>query len=456
MLVDLGMLIRIKSLKYIVLVIVSLFFISCATKENVVVELEKESKKSIEIYEVSKIPQDVKFFTQNASEYREKESVQSQYEKYYFSVWNYEKPRVTIEDAMWGFRAYDAKNSYAENFHPQSQGFFDEMKENANFDAYATLNTRAITLRHVDLRVFPTSKPLLKDPNIAGEGFPFDYLQNSTLGANKPLFVSHYSKDREWLYAFSSFASGWIRSSEVVFLDKEHAEAWQNAQQIFFIKDKQAIYTSKGNFLFSSKLGTLLALISEDEDSFTALAISSYKNSKPLFERVKISKSIAKKEVLNLDRDSLSSVMNEVFEDNYGWGGMYGQRDCSSMLRDMYAPFGIWLPRNSTEQAKIGEVISLENLSDDEKISIIKDKAVPFETLLYVKGHIVLYVGLLDEEIIIFHNTWGVKTIEDGVMGRAVIGKTIFSTLELGNDLPNYDRESSILKNLKSMNTLTR
>jgi len=442
-------------LRYIVLVIVSLFFISCATKDNAIVKCEKKSKKSIEIYEVSNIPQDVKYFTKHAPKYRQKESLQSEYEKYYFSVWRHEKPRASLKNVQWAFRTYGIKNSFAENFHPQTQEFFDEMQRNSNFDEYGSLNANAITLRHVDMRVFPTSKPLLRDPNSAGEGFPFDYMQNSSLGANKPLFVSHYSKDREWLYAFSSFASGWIKSSEVVFLEKEHTDEWQNAQQIFFIKEKQAIHDSNGNFLFASKLGTLLALISEDEDSFTALAISSYKNSKPLFEKVKISKSIAKKEVLNLDRDSLNIIMSEVFKDNYGWGGMYGQRDCSSMLRDMYAPFGIWLPRNSAEQAKVGEVISLENLSDDEKISTIKEKAIPFETLLYNNKHIVLYVGLYDDEITIFHNTWGVKTIKDEVRGRAVVGKTIFSTLLLGNDLPNYDEDSSMLRNLKSMNILT-
>lgn len=440
-------------MRYIALVIVSLFFISCATKENAVVKLEK---KNIEIYKISNVPQDVEFFTKNAPENRDKVAIQSKYEKYYFNVWNYEKPRDSINEVKWPFRAYGVKNSYAENFHPQSQEFFDSMQINSNFDNYASLNARAITLRHVDMRVFPTIKPLLRDPNIDGEGFPFDYLQNSTLGANKPLFVSHYSKDREWVYASSSFASGWIKSSEIVFLDKEHTNAWQNAQQIFFTKDNQPIYDSKGNFLFASELGTLLSLISEDEDSFTALAISSYKNSKPLYEKVKISKEIAKKEALSLNKDSLNAIMSEVFKNNYGWGGMYKQRDCSSMLRDMYAPFGIWLPRNSGQQSRVGKVISLQKMSDEEKISTIKLNAIPFETLLYLPNHIVLYVGLLNDEIIVFHNTWGVKTIEEGKKGRAVIGKTVFSTLEVGSDLSNYDKQNSILKNLKSMNIITR
>jgi NlpC/P60 family protein len=200
----------------------------------------------------------------------------------------------------------------------------------------------------------------------------------------------------------------------------------------------------------------MLALISEDDKNFTALAISSYKNSTPMFEKVKISKKIAKKDTLTLDRESLTNIMSELFKSKYGWGGMYGQRDCSSTLRDMYAPFGIWLPRNSSQQAKVGKIIKLENLSDKEKVSIIKTLAVPFQTLLYKKGHIVLYVGTFNNDIVVFHNTWGIKTIKDDIEGRVVVGKTVFSTLRLGENLENYDKEGEILGNLKSMNILTK
>jgi len=145
-----------------------------------------------------------------------------------------------------------------------------------------------------------------------------------------------------------------------------------------------------------------------------------------------------------------------VSKTNYGWGGMYEQRDCSSMLRDMFAPFGIWLPRNSLQQSKVGRVISLSDLSDEEKINIIKEKAVPFQTLLYKKGHVVLYVGTYNGEIIIFHNTWGIKTKKDGVEGRVIVGKAVFSSLNIGKYVENYDEESSMLKNLISMNIITQ
>jgi cell wall-associated NlpC family hydrolase len=451
-------------------VLFTLVFASCSSKEPVVVKSnqeinktaykdvkpKKKPKKIVKIHDLVNIPQSVEFFTKRVNFSAKKYNIQSKYEKYFFNVWNDIEPRERLEDVKWPFNTYKAGDSYGENFQLLKQEFFNEMLDNANFDKYATLNAKAITLRHVNIRAFPTIKPLLRDPKKAGEGFPFDYLQNSTLHANKPLFVSHYSKDREWVYAFSSFTAGWIKASEITFLKKEHTNSWQKAQQIFFIKENIPVYAPNGNFLFSSKIGMLLPLISEDDKKFTVLAISSYKNSTPMFQKVKISKRIAKKDTLTLDRESLTNIMIELFKSKYGWGGMYGQRDCSSTLRDMFAPFGIWLPRNSSQQAKVGKVIKLENLSDEEKVSIIKALAVPFQTLLYKKGHIVLYIGTFNNDIVIFHNTWGIKTKKDDIEGRVVVGKTVFSTLRLGQNLENYDKEGEILGNLKSMNILTK
>ena len=147
-------------------------------------------------------------------------------------------------------------------------------------------------------------------------------------------------------------------------------------------------------------------------------------------------------------------ILEQISKTNYGWGGIYGQRDCSSTLRDFYAPFGLWLPRNSSLQAKLGEVISVESLSSEEKIEIIKENAKPFRTLIYKKGHIGLYVGTRDGRIIMYQNVWGVKTKEEGVEGRFIIGRPIFSTLEVGSNLREYDKSSSMLKKLKSISTL--
>lgn len=463
-------------MSYIYIFLSALLLTSCSSskieplvadvKKDIIVDIDKnqtceeppkkEPKKEIIIDDLQNIPQDVAFFTKNIEKEPPIYDIQKKFEKYHFSMWNIEKPKEDLKAIKWPFFAYTAGKSYGENFQPLEKVFFDEMLDNANFDAYATLNAKGVTLRESSIRSFPTIRPLLRDPSLAGEGFPFDYLQNSGLHANSPIFISHYSKDGEWAYIFSNFASGWIKANEFVILNDEQIASWQKAKQVAIIKENVPIYDTDGTFLYRSKIGMIFALISEDEETYTVLSLSSCKNSTPIFLESKISKNIATKETMSLNETNLSAIINEVSKTNYGWGGMYEQRDCSSMLRDMYAPFGIWLPRNSNQQSKIGSVISLERLSNSGKIKVIREKAIPFETLLYKKGHIVLYVGTYDDEIIVFHNTWGIKTKKDGVEGRVVIGKPVFSTLKLGRNHPDYDESGELLRNLISMNILTQ
>ena len=294
----------------------------------------------------------------------------------------------------------------------------------------------------------------MRDPKKAGEGFPFDYLQNSSIAANKPLIISHYSKDKEWVFVESSFAFGWVKSNEIVVIDKQYTRLWQEAKQVFITKEGIPIYSSDNKFLFHSRVGMMLALIDEDESSYTVLTIAQYRQNRPLYLKSKISKEIASKGKLAFNSDNINKIITELSKSKYAWGGMYSERDCSSTLRDFYAPFGVWLPRNSYQQSLVGDVINLDLLSDIEKLRAIKKSGVAFRTLVYKRGHIGLYVGTIDDKVIIYQNVWGVKTKKNGVEGRFIIGKPIFSTLEVGSNLKDYDKNASMLHKLKSISTL--
>ena len=442
-------------MQYVFIILMSFFFIGCSVEKDIQIKDINVSEPEVVIHDLVNIPQNVKEYT-DGIENKELYDTQNEYEKSYFSMWNIKKASQTLEDIQWPFRYFDTTQSYGENLLPIKKEFLDEMYKESNFDEYSTLNKKALTLKYSNIRALPTTKPLLKDPKLAGEGFPFDYLQNSSVNANTPIFVSHYSKDKQWVYIFSSFANGWLKSNEVVFIDDEYATLWQNAKQILITKEGEPLFSISGESLFDTRIGMMFALIDEKINTYTILTVSAYKNSKPMFNMSTISKHIATKEILKLNETNLNKIVKEVSKTNYGWGGVYEQRDCSSMLMDMYVPFGIWLPRNSSNQSKMGEVIDLKNLSDSDKIKIIKEKAVPFETLLYKKGHIVLYVGIYNNEVIVFHNTWGIKTKDGEKEGRFIVGKAIFSTLRLGDELKNYDKDAELLKNIESMNTITR
>ena len=453
-------------MKYLSLVTVLLLLSSCAMKQEEIqqakVNQEASKQKDIQkiiaapepeyIEDLKIIPQDVRVYAKNVQE--EKKFSQAEYEKNYFKVWNYSKPHVLLSDAMWAHKTYKAGTTYGENLQPLQQSFYDAMLLNANFKAFATVNKQAITLTHVNLRAMPTMKPVLLDPAKAGEGFPFDYLQNSTIAANKPLFISHYSQDGKWAFVESSFAYGWVKTRDIAIIEKKYTDEWQKAKQMFVVKEGISLYSEDNHFLFKTRIGMMFALVDEDDASYRVLAIGKYKHNKPLYETTRISKDVLSQGIVTFSSKHITKILKEVATKNYGWGGIYGQRDCSSTLRDFFAPFGVWLPRNSYQQSQMGEPLSLEKLTSEQKIQTIKEKAIPFRTLLYKRGHIVLYVGTYDGKIIVFQNVWGVKTLHEGVEGRFIIGRPVFSTLEIGKNLKEFDPDGSLLKNLKSMTTL--
>lgn len=415
----------------------------------------KKSFLETKIVDLERIPQDATYFCKNIDENVSLYEIQKNYNNMHFHIWNMQQPKEKLASIKWAFNTYRPSSSYGENLQKLDQSFFDAMLQNANFDAYGTLSAKGLTLRELNLRVFPTIRPLLRDPSLAGEGFPFDYLQNSTVHANAPIFISHYSKNREWAYVFASFASGWVRVHEFVILEDTQKDFWQSRAQLAILKEGESIYDMDGNFLFSSKIGMTLPFISEDETSYTVAIAKAGMGQKALIVDAKIPKIIATKEILPLSAENLKMAISEVSKTNYGWGGMYEQRDCSSTLRDMFTPFGIWLPRNSYQQSRVGKVISLKDLDDEQKIKTIKENAIPFQTILYKKGHVVLYVGTYEDEIVVFHNVWGIKTKQDDIEGRIVIGKPIFSTLKIGKEQPYYVEEAGLLKTISSINIIT-
>jgi hypothetical protein len=122
----------------------------------------------------------------------------------------------------------------------------------------------------------------------------------------------------------------------------------------------------------------------------------------------------------------------------YGWGGLYENRDCSALIQDLFAGFGLPLPRNSKDQADAGENISLEGLSGPEKQAMIRTQGIPLQTLLYMPGHIMLYLGPdpASDQPVICHAMWGITTRPplSTHTGRLVVGRTVITTLAPGKE----------------------
>lgn len=78
----------------------------------------------------------------------------------------------------------------------------------------------------------------------------------------------------------------------------------------------------------------------------------------------------------------------------YGWGGREGHRDCSRLTMDVFAAFGVRLSRHSSFQSRSGHhVVSLNGKTVEEKLAAIRAAGKRGLVLLYMSGHIMLYLG---------------------------------------------------------------
>lgn len=379
--------------------------------------------------------------------------VQRHYADQYYRVWDDDYVPDALRDVKWPFEVYGSENAFGENLRPLSQAWFYSMLLEANWQGYASLGKRAIALKRLDLRNFPTYKPLFHDPSQAGEGFPFDYLQNSTVFANEPLYLSHYSKSGRWAYVLTSYATGWVPVERVAPVDSATVSAFRRSPLVALLLDTMTLCRSNGAFVCGGKVGMLLPLREKKPYVYQADVARMSGGAFIHPAATDIPKHAAAIAPMRFEPEALARVIAPIMGTKYGWGGLYGERDCSSTLRDIFAPFGIWLPRNSYQQAGVGRVVSLAGLNDKQKLEKIKRDGQPFETLLYLKGHILLYLGIYDDEPAVLHTLWGIKTVEtSGGYGRHIVGKTVISSLQLGKELPGYRAENSLLRKLKSMN----
>ncbi len=417
----------------ILCLIICVFLCACAARQPGMV-------RDLEI-----LPQDALHYVQASEELlicteRQNELYQDFLNRFY-APWTLDEPKFSAQEVFRGLDRYRSRDIYSENNLPLPPGWIDEMEKKSNADDYPSIHLPGITVVHTSMRVLPTSRPVFLTPTRPGEGFPFDYMQNSLLPAGTPLLITHVSRDKKWILAETDYVAGWIRRNDVAIADEDFVSSYQTESMAGFMSDDVAVVTIDGRFVFSGRVGMILPLDKEqDSDEFLQVLI-------PVKDHQGYAGTV-QAEVSNIDFQELpflpsqknfARVLNALMGQKYGWGGLYENRDCSALLQDVFAGFGISIPRNSSGQAEAGMIISLEGLTANEKHDLIVEKGRPWLTILYMPGHVMLYIGKDSGsgKIAVYHSMWGLRTwrpFREG-QGRWVIGRTVITSLEPGREM---------------------
>lgn len=239
------------------------------------------------------------------------------------------------------------------------------------------------TLKSVNMRMTPSGA-------ILHTGNPsFDMNQYTRVGASAPVAVLHSSNDGKYYYVQTEFMRGWIPSESVMLYGDA---AFRDILRMPFLRVVKDGTNIEG-----------VAYSMGDKIPMTDKNLFGYKVLLPDAEE----KFIYKSRTLNLNNETFSaekirSMADDLLGNPYDWGGKAGFRDCSSFVRDLWLVFGLNLPRNTSLQSGVGKEIVGKPASKKEFYDALTN-ATPFKTLIFFKGHVILYGGMEDGDYIVYH-----------------------------------------------------
>lgn len=376
----------------------------------------------------------------------------------HFAPWRRGAPVHGRDEAFFGLKLVENKEFFGENKLPLGSGWRAEMRRLSDPGGFPGLGLPAVTTVNSSLRVLPTSRPAFYDFREAGEGFPFDMMQNSAIWAGTPIYLTHVSADGAWYLAECRYAFGWIAARDVALVDRAALEALSAGPLVTPVKDRVPLVDETGRHRFELRIGQVLSGRKTFRGGYELLVPVRNADGRARLVAAEVGPGLVRPWPLPANKSAMAALADAMIGQAYGWGGLYANRDCSATLLDLFAAFGAPLPRNSRMQAAAGERIEFEGLEPEEKRALVIEKGEAFRTLLAKPGHVMLYIGVRGGEPLVFHTAWGLMTESPwGREGRRIIGVTAVTSLAPGRGVEELARpEGVFLERLSSMTFIGR
>ncbi len=328
-----------------------------------------------------------------------------------------------------------AKSYYTAAGVRNDKNFMDDAKRNMNLSGavIGAAPRYGLVVHYASQRFLPTNEGLYEKK----DDHDFDQLQNSALDVGTPAAVVHTSADGLWYYVLTAISDGWVESKDIALGDIDQVRGFAEGKDFaVVIKPKADIFMNRSMTDYDDyvRMGMRLPLTSVDagrvtvkvpvRDSDGTLAVKeAYMNAED------VNTGFLSFTARNIYKQALM-MLNQP----YGWGDMYGEQDCSRFLQMLFSTVGITLPRDSKDQAQASNsAVDFDKKSDDgTKIAAIA-KAPFANTLLAMRGHIMLYLGTVDGKPYAIHDT----TV-------SAVDRVIISDLSLGQG----SQKGSLLRRL--------
>jgi len=286
--------------------------------------------------------------------------------------------------------------------------------------------TWAIVTRRADMRSFPTNDSVFSTP----DDINLDRFQETALFPTEVVVILHQSKDQNWLFVTSYNYSAWVEKKYLATGSKESIFNYKNSAN-FLVITGDKVHTTFNPYKSSVseillEMGVTLPLVDKDkipssiggQNTYTSYVVqlpTRDNNGSLIIEPALIPRN---KDVnigyLEFNRQNIINQSFKFLGERYGWGHSFNARDCTGFVGEIYKSFGILMPRNTGQQATSQQgdnIIFSPSASKDEKIGQIKQLDVG--DLIYIPGHVMIYLGQENNQPYIIHDVSGLSYFKE-------------------------------------------
>lgn len=291
-----------------------------------------------------------------------------------------------------------------------------------------------LIVQYADQRLLPTEIAL----NAKRFDIDFDELQNSALDAGTAVVILHQTTDGQWFFVQTALSDGWVRSESIAIGEKKTIEEFIRDPQFVVVTSAKAdVYKDQSMTMHYDylRMGVRLPVReSPDQDVVFVKFPLRDDDGRVAFYIYYLKKSDIHQGYLPFTPRQIIEQAFRVLNAPYGWGGMYGEQDCSRFMQEIFATVGVTLPRNSSAQAKagFGPVSFPSGMDLHVKKQLIKDHALGGASMLPMKGHIMLYLGTVNHNSYAIHAPWAYREDDKGRDRIRVINRVAVTSLNLG------------------------
>lgn len=286
---------------------------------------------------------------------------------------------------------------------------------------------------HTPLRCLPTRQGVYEK-----QWQPmFDLLQCSELHLGDVVRV--LAKTDAFAYVWSAFADGWVDISKLTPpLSRDDSDTFVHPKQFIVVTaDRVPLWSIaapnrdvSGDTMLQARMGSTFPLLQTAENRLSILIPTA----QGLAQGYTRSGSGVSVGYSMLTRETWIRRLFTLLYSPYGWGGMGDYRDCSQLIMDVFNSFGLQIPRNSAHQSLSGTArFDVGHLTPFQKQRLIEEKSAEGILLLYLPGHIMLYLGKDRGHLFAFHQFSGyLSPCAQGGETMLRVNRTAITALDLG------------------------